>query len=134
MSDSKYDLAFINFRQKYRNEIGSIGKVLGKGHFGEVRDIKYKNKAMAVKIMEKSEDDKLNGEILATNIRNHNIIKIQKIYENEKFEDTYSSKDSRDKSKDKKESKKKEKNYDFIIMEKAIRGMVLIVISTHVIK
>ena len=72
---SKYDSAFKDFQQRYNKEIGSIGKILGKGAFSEVREIKYKNKAMAVKIMEKTEDDKLNGEKLATNLQNHNIIK-----------------------------------------------------------
>ncbi len=69
---SKYDSAFKSFQQRYKNEIGSIGKILGKGAFGEVRDIIYKNKAMAVKIMDKNNKDGIEGEKLATNLRNNN--------------------------------------------------------------
>ncbi len=35
---SKYDSAFKAFQQRYKNEIGAIGKILGNGAFGEVRD------------------------------------------------------------------------------------------------
>ena len=114
--ESKYYSAFEDFQQKYKNEIGSIGKIIGKGAFGEVREIKYKNKSMAVKIMEKTEDIKLNGEKLAKNLNNHNIIKIQRIYENEKFEDTNSGKCSREGER----TKTSEKTYDFIILERAV--------------
>ncbi len=108
---SKYDQAFEGFKRRYPTEINYIGKVLGKGAFGEVRSVEYKGKAMAVKIMEKDNEDKLQGEKLATNLRNHNIIKIQRIFENEKFKES---------SNDRRSSKNTEKNYDFIIMEKAI--------------
>ena len=114
---SKYDQAFEGFKRRYPTEINYIGKVLGKGAFGEVRDVKYKGKSMAVKIMEKDNEDKLQGEKLATNLRNHNIIKIQRIFENEKFKE--SSNDSRKNNRDR-SSRYIEKNYDFIIMEKAI--------------
>ena len=117
-NQSKYEQAFNGFYQRHSNEINPLGKkILGKGAFGEVRDVKYKGKAMAVKIMEKSEDDKLQGEKLAINLRNHNIIKIQKIYENEKFKE--SSSDSKEKNKER-NSRTTEKTYDFIIMEKAV--------------
>ena len=110
-NESKYDQAFEGFQKKYSTEINYIGKVLGKDAFGEIRDVQYKGKEMAVKIMEKDNEDKLQGEKLATNLRNPNIIEIQRIYENEKFKES---------SNDRRSSKNTEKNYDFIIMEKAI--------------
>jgi serine/threonine protein kinase len=112
---SKFDYAFKAFKEKYKTEIAQIGKILGKGAFGEVRDVKYKNKAMAVKIMERDKEEKIEGEKLAINLRNYNIIKIQKIYEGEKFKNT-----SRDKSKDKANNSNSSDYYDFIIMEKAV--------------
>ena len=121
-NESKYDSAFKRLEQKYKNEIGSIGKIIGKGSFGEVRDIKYKNKMMAIKILEKDKKDKLQGEKLATNLRNHNIIKIEKIYENEKFKNISITNDneySSNSRRDMESSKSDEKNYGFIIMEKA---------------
>ncbi len=116
-NQSKYEQAFRGFYQRYPNEINSLGKILGKGTFGEVRDVKYKGKAMAVKIMEKNEDDKLQGEKLAINLRNNNIIKIQKIYEKEKFKESSNNSTERNKERT---SRSTEKTYDFIIMEKAV--------------
>ena len=118
-NQSKYEQAFRGFYQRYPNEINSLGKILGKGAFGEVRDVKYKGKPMAVKIMEKSEDedDKLQGEKLAINLRNNNIIKIQKIYEKEKFKESSNNSTERNKERT---SRSTEKTYDFIIMEKAV--------------
>ena len=109
---SKFDYAFKAFKEKYKTEIAQIGKILGKGAFGEVRDVKYKNKAMAIKIMERDKEEKIEGEKLAINLRSHNIIRIQKIYEGEKFKNT-----SREKNK---ENSNSSEYYDFIIMEKAV--------------
>ena len=111
-ASSKFDYPFKVFKEKYKNEISQIGKILGKGAFGEVRDVKYKNKSMAIKIIERNKGDKIEGEKLAINLRSHNIIKIQKIYEGEKIKNT-----SRDKNK---EGSNSSDYYDFIIMEKAV--------------
>ena len=100
----RYDDIFEALRQRYKNDITKIGKTLGKGAFGEVRDIKYKNRQMAIKIIERGKDEKIEGEKLAAlNLKNYNIIKIQKVYENEKLKGSNGT-----------------GIYDFIIMEKAV--------------
>ena len=94
----------------YRNNISEIfesfrndgnfeqyGKVLGKGSFGEVREIIYKNKQMAGKIVRMKDYEKF-GEYFATDLKGQNIIKINKIITKEY----------------------KGENYYLIIMEKAI--------------
>ena len=91
----KLDDIFKAFQNTYNREITQIGKLLGKGAFGEVRDITFKNKVMAGKIIE---NEKPGQESLALNLRGQNIIRIQKIYQKE-----YNK-----------------KSYDLIIMEKAI--------------
>ena len=61
---------------KSSGEIQDFGKDLGKGAFGLVKDVKYKNKMFAGKLVMKdtSEEDKLTSEL-----RGPNIIRIQKI-------------------------------------------------------
>ena len=75
-----------------------IGKLLGRGGFGEVRDIKIKNKTMAGKLLKKTNNKMLDEEKYSLELRGQNIIKINKIYTRE-VEGIY---------------------YDLIIMEKAI--------------
>ena len=130
---SKFNGAFNAFKQKYKNDIGEIGKILGTGSSGEIRSVIYKDKPMAVKIMEKAKKEKIEGEKLALNLGNQNIIKIHKIYEGVKFKNA--SRDicnlkSRDRKNKRINSRKKvnkdnsdlENNYHFIIMEKATIG------------
>ena len=75
-----------------------VGKILGKGAFGEVRDIVYKNKTMAGKLIKRENDEKSEEEKYGVDLRGPNIIKINKVY-----------------------TKKIDGNtYDLIIMEKAI--------------
>ena len=62
-------------RDKHFN---AVGKLLGKGSFGEVRDISVKNKIMAGKIV-KSKNFEKNGEYVAYDLRGQNIIKINRI-------------------------------------------------------
>ena len=60
----------------------SVGKLLGKGSFGEVRDIVVKNKTMAGKIVKMGNIEK-SGEYFAYDLRGQNIIKINKIISKE---------------------------------------------------
>ena len=94
---SKFNDIFNDFFKK-ENDIHQIGKVLGKGAFGEVRDIRFKSKIMAGKIIEKEKNEKTEEEKLALDLRGQNIIRINKIY-TRKYKDKY---------------------YDLIIMDKAI--------------
>ena len=71
----KYEGIFNNFLKR-ENEINQIIKVLGRGAFGEVRDIKFKNKIMAGKIIEKEKNEITEEEKLALNLRCQNIIRI----------------------------------------------------------
>ena len=75
-----------------------IGKILGRGGFGEVRDVRYKNKVMAGKIVIKDNREILDEEKYGLELRGQNLIKINKIITKE-FNGVY---------------------YDLIIMEKAI--------------
>ena len=85
--------------ESFRNDgnFEQYGKVLGKGSFGEVREIIYKNKQMAGKIVRMKDYEKF-GEYFATDLKGQNIIKINKIITKEY----------------------KGENYYLIIMEKAI--------------
>jgi serine/threonine protein kinase len=79
-------------------DFSKVGKILGKGAFGEVRDIVYKNKTMAGKLIKRENDEKSEEEKYGVDLRGPNIIKINKVY-----------------------TKKIDGNtYDLIIMEKAI--------------
>ena len=60
-------------------EIDSVGRVLGSGAFGEVREIKYKNKNYAGKLSKKSNEEKCEEELYANELRGQNIIKINKV-------------------------------------------------------
>lgn len=77
MSD-RYGKVFKIFKDKEKN-IEGIGKVLGKGAFGEVRDIKYKNKIMAAKLIEKENKDISPEFQLSFGLRGYNIIRTNKI-------------------------------------------------------
>jgi serine/threonine protein kinase len=92
MNKSKFDNVFNEFKKSDKN-IEFIGKVLGEGGFGEVRDMKYKGKLCAGKITEKKFQNSL-----AEKIKGPNIIKIYDILEKK-----YDGKD-----------------YSLIIMEKAL--------------
>ena len=86
---------FENFRNDGNFE--QFGKILGKGSFGEVRDIIYKNKSAAGKIVKTNKNDNF-GEQYAADLKGQNIIKINRIISKEI----------------------NSKNYNLIIMEKAI--------------
>lgn len=119
----KYDDVFEYFTNKYKNEVSDCGKLLGRGAFGEVRDIKYKNKTMAIKVIEKEKEENIDGEKLAMNLRSFNIIKIHKIYTDENFKEYAKIKEKerdKDRDRERKDLSIKDKNYDFIIMEKAV--------------
>ena len=77
MSDKK-DIkdVFENFRKDGNFE--KFDKLLGRGSFGEVRDIIYKNKPMAGKIVKMKENEQF-GEQFAADLKGQNIIKITKI-------------------------------------------------------
>ena len=95
--EHKYDEVFKYFKETEPN-IQSIGKILGKGAFGEVRDIKYKGRMMAGKLIEK-EDKELSEELsLSFDLRGNNIIKTNKII-TKQFRNKF---------------------YDLIIMDKAV--------------
>ena len=79
MAESKYESIFKEFKNRETDIVG-YGKVLGRGAFGEVRDIKIKNKMMAGKIVEKDKNETSEEEKLALDLRGHNIIRINKIY------------------------------------------------------
>ena len=72
--DAQYDEIFREY--KYSRDIEDFGKELGHGSFGVVKDVKYKNKVFAGKLVMKdtSEEDKLTSEL-----RGPNIIRIHKI-------------------------------------------------------
>ena len=90
---------FLKIFQSFQADghITKVEKVLGSGAFGEVRDIKVKNKTMAGKVVTMKIDEK-SGEYIAYELHGQNIIKISKIVQ--KCINDY--------------------NYYLIIMEKAI--------------
>ena len=96
--NSRYKKIFEQFQKRNDKDIIGIGKILGSGNFGEVRDIKYKNKIMAGKIIERDINQKSEEEELSIELRGQNIIRINKIYEYEE----------------------KDKHYSLIIMDKAV--------------
>ena len=90
----------LDIYQKFQDtcDFKKVGKLLGRGAFGEVRDIFYKNKTMAGKLVKREGNEKTEEEKYAIELRNQNIIKINKIYSKNIGGE----------------------NYDLIIMEKAI--------------
>ena len=79
-NDKKEDMLDIYYKfQKDCNFIG-VGKLLGKGAFGEVRELLYKNKTMAGKLIKRDNDEKIEEEKYAKELRNQNIIKISQIH------------------------------------------------------
>ena len=76
LSKTNYLDIFNSFQKD--NNFTSVGKLLGKGSFGEVREIVYKNKAMAGKIVCCETNEKF-GEYFASDLRGQNMIKINKI-------------------------------------------------------
>ena len=76
----KNKIDFLEIFNQFRKEgnFTSVGKILGKGSFGEVREIIYKNKTMAGKIVRQENKEK-SGEHLAYDLKGKNIVKINKI-------------------------------------------------------
>ena len=72
-----YNQIYEIFQKEEDNLIEYFGRSLGKGAYGEVREIKLKNsvKMMAAKLIKKKRDDDLNEIIVAQEIRGYNIIK-----------------------------------------------------------
>ena len=93
MSKKNYDDVFNQFKA-LDDDISDFLRTLGRGAFGEVREVKIGNKIYAAKLVEKEKSDNLEPEKL----RGINIIKIVKISERP-INDKY---------------------YDLIIMEKAV--------------
>ena len=93
MSKKNYDDVFKQFKD-LDEDISDFLRTLGRGAFGEVREVKIGNKIYAAKLVEKEKSDNLEPEKL----RGTNIIKIVKISERP-INDKY---------------------YDLIIMEKAV--------------
>ena len=71
-------------------EPAEIGKVLGKGAFGEVRDVQFKGKTMAGKIIKKEKLEQTDEEKYSEELRGQNIIKISKILQKKIGESYYS--------------------------------------------
>ena len=72
--DTQFEEVFKEY--KYSGDIEEFGKDLGKGSFGVVKDVKFKGKSFAGKLIMKdtSEEDKLTSDL-----RGPNIIRIHKI-------------------------------------------------------
>ena len=75
--------------EKFLNS-NEIGKVLGKGAFGEVRDVRFKGKTMAGKIIKKEKFEQTDEEKYSEELRGQNIIKISKILQKKIGESYYS--------------------------------------------
>ena len=76
----KNDMLDIYEKFKESCEFTKVGKLLGRGAFGEVRDIVIRNKTMAGKLVKKENDEKSEEEKYGVDLRGQNIIKINKIY------------------------------------------------------
>ena len=77
--NKKKDMLDIYLKFKDSNDFTDVGKLLGKGAFGEVRDIKFRNKTMAGKLIERENSDQQSEEEkVGSNLRGQNIIKINK--------------------------------------------------------
>jgi serine/threonine protein kinase len=99
MSKRKEKSDMLEIFEKFKNgEITGIGKLLGRGAFGEVRDIIFKNKTAAGKLIKRESNEITEEEKFSQELRGQNIIKINKIYTKEI----------------------KDEWYDLVIMEKAI--------------
>ena len=99
-----FDSNFEQFKADKESGIEAFGKTLGKGAYGEVREVKLKNstKLMAGKLIKKKKG-KINKEIeIATDVKGNNIIKVTKAL----------SKEIKDNN--------EEYELELIIMEKAI--------------
>ena len=96
-TDEEYIRIFMEF--KSGADFSEVGKILGRGAFGQVREIKYPKKIMAGKLIKRAkEDEPTEEEKIASELRGENIIRISKII-----------------------SKRiKNELYDLIIMEKAV--------------
>lgn len=106
-----FEKIFILFADKYKFK---IGKTLGKGGFGEVKEmINQRNKVYAAKIVKQkkkikqagsdSEGDQKEKDNIILNLKNPNIVQIHKIYDEEYAEDD-----------------NKKETYNLIVMEKAV--------------
>ena len=93
MAKCNYDNVFSKFKE-VEEDIQDFRRILGRGAFGEVREVQITNKIYAAKLVVKEKSDNIEPERL----RGPNIIKIVKISERQ-FEDKY---------------------YDLIVMEKAV--------------
>ena len=99
MSKRKEKSDMLEIFEKFKNgEITGIGKLLGRGAFGEVRDIIFKNKTAAGKLRKRESNEITEEEKFSQELRGQNIIKINKIFTKEI----------------------KDEWYDLVIMEKAI--------------
>ena len=79
-NNKDYNLIFEAFRKEEEYTIDYFGRTLGKGAYGEVREVKLKNniKIMAAKLLKKEKEDDMNEIMVVQDIRGFNIIKIMK--------------------------------------------------------
>ena len=72
----------IDIYEKFKEscDFTKVGKPLGKGTLGEVRDITINNKEMSDKLVKKENDEKKEEEKYCVDLRRQNIIKLNKIY------------------------------------------------------
>jgi len=85
-----------NYNEIYKrfegeNDIEYFGRSLGKGAYGEVRDVKMKNvnKMMAAKLYIKKKSDQKGEAYYPEKLRGPNIVKINRTIEQEIYQDTY---------------------------------------------
>ena len=78
------DLKYVYEKFKEEFDFTEVGKILGRGAFGEVRDIKFRNKTMAGKLIKRENKNRQSEEEKkGVELRGQNIIKINKIYTKE---------------------------------------------------
>ena len=86
--DYKYKEIFEEFKKEY-NKITNLGKFLGKGPNGEVKEVNYNGKALAGKIIEKKGNEEKQNKKIVRELSNEHIIKIEKIFYKKMGKDEY---------------------------------------------
>jgi serine/threonine protein kinase len=89
MNDKTKNIIFGIFM---RNHNLKVKKILGKGGFGEVREIEYKGKTYAGKLVKKMKNKYINEDIekeIIIGLKGPKIVKVYKIYEETYKDETY---------------------------------------------
>ena len=89
MNDKTKNIIFGIFM---RNHNLKVKKILGKGGFGEVREIEYKGKTYAGKLVKKMKNKYINEDIekeIIIGLKGPKIVKVYKIYEEAYKDETY---------------------------------------------